>query len=203
MHSKKARGIEHRAQTSTPSLILTHQGGGMGGGGLCSVFLIMLSVILLLLFALCPLLSAEIKDSVVAFVDNTAITLSELEMTYADTIKITPKVTKDEVLNTMINRLFLLREAKKIGLEAPSEDQLLQEYIDLKIREFIKIKEKELLDFYNKHLTDFKGREFESVREEIEKYLIENELNPRLKAHISELKEKVCVKIQLNQDIMK
>jgi hypothetical protein len=147
----------------------------------------------------CPLLFAEISDRVVAFVDNTAITLSELEITYADTIKITPKVTKDEVLNTVINRLLLLREAKKIGLEAPSEDKLLQEYIDLKIRAFINIKEKELLDFYNKHLTDFKGREFESVREEIEKYLIENELNPRLKAHISELREKVCIKIQLNE----
>ena len=143
--------------------------------------------------------NGEIKDRVVAFVDNTAITLSELEMTYADTIKINPKVTKDEVLNTMINRLLLLKEAKKIGLEAPSEDQLLQEYIDLKIRAFIKIKEKDLLDFYNKHLADFKGKEFESVREEIEKYLTENELNPRLKAHMSELKEKVCVKIQLNE----
>lgn len=149
------------------------------------------------------LLHAEIRDRVVAFVDNSAITLSELEMTYADTLKLTPNVTKDEVLNTMINRLLLLREARKIGLETPSEDKLLQEYIDLKIRAFIKIKEKELLDFYNNHINDFQGKEFETVREDIENYLIENELNPRLKSHISELKEKVCVKIQLNQDIMK
>jgi len=140
---------------------------------------------------------------VVAFVDNSAITLSELEMTYADTIKITANVTKDEVLNTMINRLLLLREARKIGLETRSEDKLFQEYIDLKIRAFIKIKEKELLDFYNNHINDFQGKEFETVREDIENYLIENELNPRLKSHISELKEKICVKIQLNQDLMK
>lgn len=170
------------------------------------VFLVIrysLLVTFLLLFALCSLLHAEIRDRVVAFVDNSAITLSELEMTYADTIKITPNVTKDEVLNTMINRLLLLREARKIGLEAPSEDKLLQEYIDLKIRAFIKIKEKELLDFYNNHINDFQGKEFETVREDIENYLIENELNPRLKSHISELKEKICVKIQLNQDLMK
>lgn len=147
--------------------------------------------------------TGEIRDRVVAFVDNTAITLTELEMTYADTIKITPKVTKDEVLNTMVNRILILREAKKIRLEAPSEEKLLKEYIDLKIRAFIRIKEEELLDFYNKHLTDFKGREFESVREEIENYLIENKLNQRLKSHIDELKEKVSVKIQLNQDLMK
>ena len=162
-----------------------------------------LLVTFLLLFALCCLLHAEIKDRVVAFVDNSAITLSELEMTYTDTLKLTPNVTKDEVLNTMINRLLLLREARKIGLETRSEDKLFQEYIDLKIRAFIKIKEKELLDFYNNHINDFQGKEFETVREDIENYLIENELNPRLKAHISELKEKVCVKIQLNQDLMK
>jgi len=174
--------------------------------GLKSVLLVIrysLLITFLLLFALCCLLHAEIRDRVVAFVDNSAITLSELEMTYADTLKLTPNVTKDEVLNTMINKLLLLREARKIGLETPSEDKLLQEYIDLKIRAFIKIKEKELLDFYNNHINDFQGKEFETVREDIENYLIENELNPRLKAHISELKGKVCVKIQLNQDIMK
>jgi len=146
------------------------------------------------------LVTGEIKDRVVAFVDNTAITLSELEMKYADTIKITPKVTKDEVLNAMINKLLLLKEARKIGLDAPSEEELLKEYIDLKIRAFIRIKEEELSEFYNKHITDFKGREFESVREEIERYLVENELNRRLKLHIEELKKKICVRIQLNQE---
>ena len=40
----------------------------------------------LLLFAPCPLLHAGIQDRVVAFVDNTAITLSDLEMKYAETM---------------------------------------------------------------------------------------------------------------------
>lgn len=177
MHSKRAKSKEHRAPLY-PIIFVTF----------------------LLLFALCPLLHAEIKDRVVAFADDIAITLSELEKTYADTLKITSNITKDEVLNTMLNRVLLSREAKKLKLEAPSEDELLKEYIELKIRAFIRINEEELTDFYKKHLNDFQGKEFESVRDEIENYLIEKELNHRLKSHINELREKACVKIQLNQD---
>lgn len=153
-----------------------------------------------MLFALCPLLYAGIKDRVAAFVDNTAITLSELEGAYTNSLKVTPGITKEEVLNTMVNRVLLLREAKKIRLEAPSEDELLKEYIDLKIRPFIKIKEEEVLDFYQKHIEDFQGKEFETVREEIENYLTEAELNRLLKTHIDELRKKAYVKIQINQD---
>ena len=107
-------------------------------------FFIYYSIIFLLIPSLSPVLFAEIRDRVVAFVDNTAITLSELEETYADTLRVTPNITRDEVLNTMVNRVLLLREAKKIRLEAPSEDELLKEYIDLKIRAFIRIKEEEI-----------------------------------------------------------
>ncbi len=157
-----------------------------------------------LLFTVCylmfasSLLYAAIKDRVVAFADNDAITLSELEMKYYDTVKVTSDITQEEVLNTMVNRLLLLREAKKIRLEAPSEDELLKEYIDLKIRAFIRIKEEELKDFYNKNISKFEGKELDSVRDDIESYLAEHEVNQRLKAHINELREKSCVKIQLN-----
>ncbi|MEW6418511.1 MAG: hypothetical protein AB1480_10370 [Nitrospirota bacterium] len=164
------------------------------------MFLILLSVTFLLLFTLCTLLFAEIRDRVVAFLDNNAITLSELEMKYADTIKVTPNVKKEEVLNTMVNRLLLIKEAKKIKLEAPSEDELLKEYIDLRIRAFIRIKEKEIEDFYRKHTDEFQGKEFDAIRDEIENYLTEEELNERLKLHINELREKACIKIQLNRD---
>jgi predicted RNA-binding protein Jag len=146
------------------------------------------------------LLYAGIKDRVVAFVDNTAITLSELEEVYSKSLKATPGITREEVLDTMVNRVLLLREAKKIRLEAPSEDELLKEYIDLKIRIFIKIKEEEVLDFYQKHIEDFQGKEFETVREGIENYLAEAELNMLLKKHIDELRKKAYIKIQLNQE---
>jgi len=153
--------------------------------------------LLFLLFALSSSLRAEMRDRVVAYVDNDAITLSELEEEYARALLVTPDIIKEEVLHTMVNRLLLLREAKKIKLEAPSESALLQEYIDLKIRAFIRIDEDEVVDFYEKNVEEFRGKELEDVRNEIENVLIEKELNERLKSHIKELKENACVKIQL------
>src|SRR4030043_990021 len=159
---------------------------------------------LLLVTCLLPTLSpsppSAIKDRVVAFVDNTAITLSELNEVYTESLKHTPDITKEEVLNTMLNRLLLLREAKKLRLEAASEEKLLQEYTDLKIRPHIRIKEEEVSDFYQKHINDFQGKEFEAVREEIEHYLAERELNQLLKNYINELRKKAYIKIQLNQE---
>jgi hypothetical protein len=155
----------------------------------------------LLFFSFCSasggLLFADIKDRVVAFVDNDAITLSELEAKYEETLKVTPAITKEEVLTTMVNRLLLLDEARKMKLEAPTEDALLNEYIDLKIRSFIRIKEEEITDFYKKHISEFNGKELDDVREDIEKYLTEKEVNERLKAHINELRGKSCVRMQL------
>jgi len=144
------------------------------------------------------MLHAGIQDRVVAFVDNTAITLSDLEEKYAETLKAAPNITKEEVLATMVNRTLLLREAKRFRLEAPAEEELLKEYIDLKLRAFIRIRDQEIADFYQQHLVDFQGKEFDEVRDQIETYLTENELNQRLKSHIGELKGKACVKVQFN-----
>lgn len=200
MRFKQAKSKEHRATTFTPSLTLPPRGGGWGEGGSCSVFLITGSLILLLLFAFCPLLSAEIRDRVVAFVDTRAITLSDLKMKLSESRKVKADIRKEEVLNTMINRVLLLREAKKIRLEAPSEEELIKEYIDMKIKALIRVKEEEIHDFYGKHIEDFEGKELEDVRDEIENFLIEHDLNERLKSHINELKEKTCVRIQLNPE---
>lgn len=142
-------------------------------------------------------LHAEITDRVVAFVDNDAITLSDLEAKYAETLKVTPAITEEEVLTTMVNRLLLLSEARKMRLEAPTEDALLREYIDVKIRSFIMIKEEEVTDFYKKHIDEFQGKELDDVRDDIEKYLTEKEVNERLKSHINELRGKSCVQMQL------
>jgi hypothetical protein len=145
----------------------------------------------------CPVLQAEIRDRVAAFVDDIAITLSELETRYAETARVAPDATREEVIKTMVNRVLLLREAKKIRLEAPSEDELLRDYVDLKIRAFIRISEEDILDFYNKNIVDFNGKELDDVREDIENYLTENELNKRLRWHIDELRDNACVRIML------
>ena len=149
----------------------------------------------------CPLYAEGINDRVVAYVDTTAITLSELETRYIDTRKVTPDITREEVLNTMINRVLLLREARKLRLEAPSEDELLKEYIDLKVRTLIRVKEEDIQDFYDKHKDEFEGKDLEDVRDTIENYLVEHQLNEQLKAHISELRKNTCVKVQLEPEM--
>ena len=147
------------------------------------------------------LYSEGINDRVVAYVDTAAITLSELETRYIDTRKVTPDITREEVLNTMINRVLLLREATKLRLEAPSEDELLKEYIDLKVRTLIRVKEEDVQDFYDKHKDEFEGKDLEDVRDTIENYLVEHQLNEQLKEHISELRKKTCVKVQLEPEM--
>jgi hypothetical protein len=158
----------------------------------------------LLLFALCSVLPAsfccaELIDRVVAFVDDKAITLSELNETFMKTRRVQPDISRQEVLITMINRLLLMNEARRLKLEAKSDDELLNEYKELKVRAFIRLKEEELEDFYRKNSAEFQGAPYEGVRDKIEEYLTEREINRKLKEHLAELRGKAQVKIQLNE----
>ena len=191
--------IEHRAESIKHSEAINSIGAG---AQITKHMLFMFFIALVTFFAhfaLCASLYADIKDRVVASVDNNAITLSELDEKYKETLKVTPAVTKEEVLTTMVNRLLLLDNAKEMRLEAPTEDALLREYIDLKIRSFIRIEENEITDFYQKHIDEFQGKTLDDMRDHIEKYLTEKEVNERLKSHIDDLREKSCVRMQLNQ----
>jgi len=140
---------------------------------------------------------AAILDRVVAFVDNQAITLSEFQEQYRKALRVSPDIRDDEVINTMINRLLLLREAKKYRIEAPSPEEIIKEYIDLKVRAFITVNEGEIEAFYKKNINQFPGKEFDDVRSEIEQYLAERELNERLKGTLKELRKNAYVKIEL------
>lgn len=140
---------------------------------------------------------AEIFDRIVAFVNDQAITLSELQEQCGNAKKLTPDITEEEVLNTMINRLLLLAEAKKYSIEAPSKEEILNEYIDLKVRAFIRVREKDIEEFYAANKDKFDGKNFDDVREEIEKYLTEKQLNTSLKEALKELRKNAYIKIQL------
>jgi hypothetical protein len=143
---------------------------------------------------------AGISDRVVAFVDDQAITMSELDEQFRNTVKISPEITKGEVLDTMINRLLLLREARKYRIEAPSADQVMHEYIDLKIRAFIRVGEAEIERFYLENKADFGGREFNEARDEIDAYLTEKKLNERLKEMIMQLRADAYIKTFLEKE---
>lgn len=140
---------------------------------------------------------AELIDRVAAFVDDRAITWSELEENYRNTLKLKSDIKRDEVLSTMINRILLLREAKKLRIEAATKDEIINEYIELKLRTFIKITEEDLKNFYENNKKEFGKVEFDDIRDKIENYLIEEEVNLRLKRHIEDLKSRAYIKIQI------
>ncbi|MGC2061684.1 MAG: hypothetical protein WA610_01810 [Thermodesulfovibrionales bacterium] len=156
---------------------------------------VFLVVMWLLLYV--PLTHADIHDRVVAFVDNQAITLSEFEEQYTSTLKLSPQISKEEVLNTMINRILLLKEARKYRIEAPTREEVLNEYINLKVRAFIRVSDAAAEAFYKENTAQFAGREYETVRGEIENYLTEKMLNDRLKEILRDLRKTSYIRIQL------
>jgi hypothetical protein len=91
-----------------------------------------------------------------------------------------------------------VREARKYRIEAPSVEQVMREYIDLKIRAYIRVGEADIERFYRDNRTNFPGREFDDVREEIEKYLTEKELNERLKEVLRELRTRAYIRVYLD-----
>ncbi len=165
--------------------------------GLCrarSVFLFCL--LLLTLFAsLVAVSQAELIDRVVAYVNDRAITLSELRETYERTQKVQPDISMGEVLNTMINRLLLLTDARRLKIEAKTDEEVLSEYMEFKVRAFIRVKDEDIEDYYRNNEKEFGGAAFESVRDKIEDYLAEKEINRLLKMQIAELRAKAYVKI--------
>ncbi len=141
---------------------------------------------------------AALSDRVIAFVDDQAITLSELEVNYTAAGALTPDITRREVLNTMINRVILLKEAKKYRIEAPTIEEVMKEYIDLKIRAFIRVNDADIEKFYKANMQNFQGREYEDVRDEIDMYLTEKTVNERLKETLNDLREKAYIRIYLD-----
>jgi hypothetical protein len=139
----------------------------------------------------------RVLDRVVAYVDDRAITLTEFQDSYAATREKSPDVSPEEVIESMINRLLLIKEARKIRLEAASDDDLLSELIEIKIRAPIVIREDGAKAFYESHRSEFGERDFLSVRDEIEQYLFELEATRKLKEYLEQLRGGSEIRIQL------
>ncbi len=144
--------------------------------------------------------SAEVIDRVVAYVDDTAITLSEFRESRVKMKESVDSITDEEVINSMINRILLLKEAKKMRLEAANADDTIAYYIDIKIKSSIIIREDVILKFYNENISEFGSMDYLSVREEIEAYLVELETNKQIKKHLEELRKNADIVMQLRTD---
>lgn len=160
---------------------------------------------LLLSFSFAPPLRAEMLDRVVAVVDDEIVLYSELEEAFQGAVDSGIDVTLEEVLNGLINRILLLKQAKKIRRKHILTDQavhddnvLINEYIERRLKSFIRIPYRDIEIFHEENRKFFSD-DFYDVRGEIEAYLIELELNKRLKQHLKELKRKSYVRIQMER----
>lgn len=155
---------------------------------------------------------AELLDRVVAIVDDEAIMLSELNSAYqrafshqgesAEAENSKTDIIQKGVLNGLINRVLLLKQAKKFSHSIQTrndydENTLIKEYIEKQLKTFIRIPFEEIEQFYEKNKEKFGSKDFYDVRDEIEELLIEKELNKKLIRHIEELRKNAYIKIQL------
>lgn len=156
-------------------------------------------VLMLCLFLSSPCSQAEIVDRVVAYVDDEPITLSEFKETRAAMRETVPTIKDLDVINSMVNSILLYKEGLRMRLEAPSKDDIIREYIEIRVKSPIVVREEDIEKFYREHTMEFKGKVYIAVRDEIERYLFELETNRQLKKHIDELKANAEVIIQLTE----
>jgi len=146
--------------------------------------------------------SERLLEATVAVVEDEVITLTEFNERYEVMKKRFPDIKKEEVLDAMINRLILLREARLSRLSETralipiaDEDRIIDEYIDIKIRSSVRITEDEVRQYYEQYKDDFKDAQFQDVAEGIEVLLIEKKTNELLHKHLEELRKKVYIVI--------
>ncbi|MGE5894863.1 MAG: hypothetical protein ACM34I_12470 [bacterium] len=154
------------------------------------------------LFVLCLFsvqsVRAVVIDRVVAFVDDLAITQSDLMGKYGELRKINEEITYQGTLETMINRILLLNEAKRYRMESETDDGLIEQYIDLKIRAAIRIAEKDIRKYFEDNQEHFRNKAYDDVRDDILKFLTEKEVNERLRRQIEQLRENSRVIINVD-----
>jgi hypothetical protein len=155
------------------------------------------AAIILLVLSVFSFAHARMIDKVIAYVDDRAITYSELQEKYRMIKNTGANITEKETLDSMINALLMLQKAKKLRFEAPTEDDLIKEYLNVTIKARIVISEDQIREFYDKNRDEFKGREYGVVRADIEKYLTDLETNKKLKEHLKELRAGANIVIHL------
>ncbi|MCX7794495.1 MAG: hypothetical protein N2257_08875 [Thermodesulfovibrionales bacterium] len=144
--------------------------------------------------------SASLIEATVAAVEDEVITLSEFNERYDVMKKAFPEISKKEVIDSMINRLLLLREVRlsRISeqrgfLNPEDENRIIEEYIEIKIRASVRVTEEEIEKYYEANKSHFGNRSLQDVAEKIEEVLTEIKTNESLKEHIDSLRKKAYI----------
>ena len=143
--------------------------------------------------------SSEVLDRVVAVVNDEVILLTELKNEMSARKEAGSELTAAEVLDEMINRLVLLEQARKFMLNTTASDidSIVDLYLERSIKAIIHIPFEEIESYYIDHSELYGDKEFYDVKDEIESYMIANELKIRMLKHTKELRSKSYIRIQL------
>lgn len=156
-----------------------------------------LTLLILILITVHSIGRAKIIEKVVAVIDNEVITLTELNDAYEKEVKVRTYVTKQELLNEMIDRALLIKEAQKFlgGEKFKNHNELINHYIDRRIRAFTRIPFEDIEAAYTENKDKYKDRKFYEVKEEIEKELIEEQVQIRLREEKEKLRKEAIIKV--------
>jgi hypothetical protein len=147
---------------------------------------------------------AEVLERIVAIVNDDIILFSELQSaTESDS-----QVSRDKVLNDMIDNMLLLNEAEKYRISTPDKTNKIEtddrvvvgEYIDRRIKALIHIPYEDIENYYQKNIDLYRDKAIIDVRDAIEEQLVEVELKIKLREHLEELRKKAYIRIQLNEE---
>ncbi len=148
---------------------------------------------------------AELLERVVAVVNDDAILLSEFRKELKIAREENDEVTKDEVLQDMINREIILDQIKRFNLGKDSkilknaDDRILvKRYIDRRVKSLIYIPFEEIESYYISHKEKYRGRELHEVKAEIESEMRQERLQDKLDDHMAALRKSTYIRIQLN-----
>lgn len=139
--------------------------------------------------------SAFVIDRVVAYVDDLAITERELDIKHNLALSAGLRPTRAESLQKLINRILLVKEAKKHRIEGGSYEEIVRKYIDLKVRAFIHIRESDVREYYDLNKPEFKGASYSDLKENIRKLLEEEAVNNGLRYHLEQIRSKANILI--------
>ncbi len=164
--------------------------------------------VFILVFNMNAYCHAELLERIVAIINDDVILLSEFSQAYKSASEYDHDVLEADVLDDMIDRFLLLKEARKFRLTSSDNEQgkakddnvIIKEYIDVRLKGFIHVPYEDVEYYYYQNMDGYSGKDFFDVRNEIEEYLIEQELNIKLLEYIEDLKRNAYIRIQLGTE---
>jgi len=163
------------------------------------ILICLFSLGLNLFIPLTSTVSSEVLDRVVVIVNDEVILLTELKNEISVRKKHGSGLTAAGVLDDMINRLILLDEARKfmLNIKTADIDSAIELYVERRIKAMIHIPFEKLEAYYADNRELYGNKEFYDVKDEIESFMLENELRIRMLNHTQELRSKSYIRIQM------